>query len=101
MMSTLHLIPGIASDTIMPCAHRCDNLQPGLQPSFVDQVRCNVILDPGPDFVRVDEWQFWPPTMRPRAQQQASLVVQHIGALTVGMIAKIAVEVIVEHCLNG
>ena len=59
-----------------------------------DQVRRDLVLDPGPHLVGVDERDARAPAARPRAEHEPRLVVERVGALHAPVHAEVAAEVV-------
>jgi len=80
---------------------RPDHLEPLVHQSLEDEVRRDLVLDPGPHLVRVHEREPWPTALGPAAQHESGLVVQDVGPLRVHVVPEVTLEVVSMDRLDG
>src|SRR4029079_2186751 len=99
-VSALVFIPWIPRAPVVPAAQRPHNRQALFNESLVNQVRCDLVLDPSPHLVRVDKRQSRLTATRPAAKQQPRLMSHGVTRpLRVGMYDHACLEVVAQACL--
>src|SRR5215467_7286441 len=90
-------VPRIARSSVVAAAHRLDDRQALWHKAFCNQVRCHLIFNPGPDFIRIYKGQRRLVSARPTAQQEPWLVSHRISrTLRIRMLTEIRLEIVPE-----
>src|ERR1019366_9294953 len=99
--SALVFAERIADVALVAASGSLDDLQPFLNQTKRDHVRGDLILDSGPNLVRVNERQRRLVASRPGAKQQTRLVAESVSRpLQAGMLEQVCLEVVTEDRLK-
>src|SRR5947208_2816352 len=101
IIAALIFVPGVANPAVIAAAQSLNDGQSLFDEPFCDEMRGHLVFDAGPDFVGVDKRQRGLAAAGPSAQQQAGFVAHGVaGTLSVGVLAEVGFEIVLEDSLQ-
>src|SRR5215475_527654 len=98
-MSALILVEGVAHPAVIALAANANNIESFFGEAQAHEMGGDMVLDTGPDFVRVNKWQGEFAPFGPGAEQEPAFSATGVGwALWVGKIREVVFQVVL---ING